>query len=127
MRFAELHKRAEIRDKYRTCDMTINIGTHFARLPGAQAASSVCSRLRDLGINLLPHQPGGFKDRAVSRLFAVKLTNSRIEQRDYVVHPFSWPCRGDLRHSLRLSEVSLHKPTPHISPGVDAPGLLATC
>jgi hypothetical protein len=35
MRFAELHKRAKIRDKYRTCDMTMDIGKHFARLPGA--------------------------------------------------------------------------------------------
>jgi hypothetical protein len=127
MRFAELNKRAEVRDKYRTCDMTINIRTHFARLPGAQVPSSVWSRLRDFGINLLPHQPGGFKYRAVSRLFAIKLTNSRIEQRDYVVHPLAWPCRGDLRDSLRLSEVSLHKPTPHISPGVDVLGLLTTC
>jgi hypothetical protein len=71
--------------------MTVNIGTHFPRLPGAQAPSSVWSRLRDFGINLLPQQRGCFKYRSVNRLFVIKLTNSRIEQRDYVVHPFAWP------------------------------------
>jgi hypothetical protein len=44
MRFAELHKRAKIRDKYWPCDITINIGTHFARLPAAQAAPFIWSR-----------------------------------------------------------------------------------
>ena len=34
MRFAALDERAEIRDEYRPCDMTINIVTHLARLPG---------------------------------------------------------------------------------------------
>jgi hypothetical protein len=92
MRFAELHKRAEIRDEYWTCDMTVNIGTHFPRLPGAQAPSSVWSRLRDFGINLLPQQRGCFKYRSVNRLFVINLTNGRIEQRDYVVHPFARPC-----------------------------------
>ena len=108
MRFAELYKRAKIRDQYGTCDMTINIGAHFARLPGAQAPSSVWSRLRDFGINLLPQQRGGFKYRAVNRLFVMQLTHSRIEQCDDVVHPFAWRRRTYLRDSLRLSEVRLH-------------------
>lgn len=88
MRFAESSKRAKIRDKYRACDMAINIGTHLARLPGAQAPSSVWSRSREFGINLLPQERGCPNDRTVNRLFAIKLTNRRIEQRDYVVHPF---------------------------------------
>jgi hypothetical protein len=108
MRFAELYKRAKIRDQYRTCDMTINVGTHFARLPGAQAPSSVWSRLRDFGINLLPQQRGGFKYRAVNRLFVIQLTDSRIEQRDDVVHPFMRLCRTDLRTSGGLVNVHIH-------------------
>jgi hypothetical protein len=88
MRFAELNECSEIRDEYRTRDMTIDIGTNLTGLPGAQAPSSVWSRLRNFGINLLPQQRGCFKYRAVNRLFAIKLTNSRIEQCDYVVHPF---------------------------------------
>jgi hypothetical protein len=103
MRFAELHKRAKIRDKYWTFDMTINISTDFACLPGAQTPFSVWSCLRGFGINLLPQQRGGLKYRAVNRLFVIQLTDSRIEQRDYVVHPFAWPCRTYLRDSLRLS------------------------
>ena len=65
--------------------------------------------MRDCGINLLTQQRGCLNYRAVNRLSAIKLTNSRIEQRDYVVHPFAWPCRSDRRHSLRLFEVRLHK------------------
>jgi hypothetical protein len=34
VRFAAVNERAEIRDGYRPCDMTINIVTHPARLPG---------------------------------------------------------------------------------------------
>jgi hypothetical protein len=140
MRFTELHKRAKIRDKYWTFDMTINISTHFACLPGAQTPFSVWSCVRGFGINLLPQQRGGFKYRAVNRLFVIQLTDSRIEQRDYVVHPFAWPCRTYLRDSQRLSEVHLHNSlhTPpaarpldvksvaeqHLSCGVYVPGLL---
>jgi hypothetical protein len=124
MRFAELHKRAKIRDKYRACDMTINIGTHFACLPGAQAPSSVWSRLRDFGINLLPQQRGGFKYRAVNRLFVIQLTDSRIEQRDDVVHPFAWLYRANLRGSLRISEVRIHNllHTPPATAPLDVTG-----
>jgi hypothetical protein len=124
MRFAELHKRAKIRDKYWTCDLTINICTHFACLPGAQAPSYVWSRWHDFGINLPSQQGGCFQYRVVNRLFAIKLTNSRIEQRDYVVHPFARPCRTYLRDSLCLSEVSAHKllHTPPAAASVDVTG-----
>jgi hypothetical protein len=108
MRFAELKERAELRDKHRTCDMTIDIGTHFARLPGEQAPSSVWSRSCDFGINLLTQQRGCFKYRAVNRLFVMKLTSSRIEQRDYVVHPFARSRRTWIRYRQRLFEVTIH-------------------
>ena len=96
MRFAESNKGAEIRDKYRTADMTINIGTHFASLPGAQAPCSVWRGLREFGINLLAQQRGGFKYRAVNCLFVIQLTNRRIEERNHVVHPFMRLSRTDL-------------------------------
>jgi hypothetical protein len=108
MRFAESHEGAEIRDEYRCCDMTINIVTHFARLPAAQAPTSLRNRLREFGISLPPQQRGCFKYRAVNRLFAIKLTNSRIEQRDYVLHPFAWRRRTYARDSLCLSNISIH-------------------
>jgi hypothetical protein len=90
MRFAELNKGAEFRDKHRTCDMSFNVGTHFARLPGEQAPSTFSCPSRDFGMDLLTQQRGCSKYRAVYCLFVVKLTSSRIEQRDYVVHPFGW-------------------------------------
>ncbi len=34
VRWAEPNERAEIRDEHRPCDMTINMVTHLARLPG---------------------------------------------------------------------------------------------
>jgi hypothetical protein len=103
MRFAESNMCAEIRDKYLTRDMTINIGTHFACLPSEQAPSHVWGRSRDFGINLLAQQRGGSKYRAMNRLFVIQLTDSGIEQRDYLVHPFAWPCQTYLRDRLRLS------------------------
>jgi hypothetical protein len=89
IRFAELHMRAKLRDKHRTADMSINIGTHFACLPAAQPSSSFRSRLRDFRINLLPQQRGCSKYRAVNRLSVIKLTGGHIEQRDYMVYPFA--------------------------------------
>jgi len=41
MRRAALNQRAQIRDEDRPGDMTINVVTHLARLPGQQALSSV--------------------------------------------------------------------------------------
>lgn len=53
MRFATLKERAEIGDEYRPCDMTINIVTHLARLPGQQAPSSVGNLSRSWRFYLL--------------------------------------------------------------------------
>jgi hypothetical protein len=59
----------------------------------------VWGRSRDFGTNLLAQQRGGFKYRAMNRLFVIQLTDSRVEQRDYVVHPLMRLCRTDLRTS----------------------------
>jgi hypothetical protein len=66
--------------------------------------------LRDFGINLPPQQRSCFQYRAMNRLFVIKLASSRIEQRDYVVHPFAWPYRAYLRDGLCRPEVSAHSP-----------------
>jgi hypothetical protein len=129
MRFAQMNKLAEFRDKHRTCDMTINVVTHFARLPRAQAPPSAWSRSRGFGIDLLAQQRGCLNYRAVNCLLVIYLTHSRIEQRDYVVHPFAWPCRTYLRDSLCLSEVSAHNllQTSPAALGGYVPALLMTC
>jgi hypothetical protein len=85
-----LNERAEIRDAERPCEVPFNMVTHFARLPGEQAPSTFSCPSRDFGIDLLTQQRGCSKYRAVYCLLAIKLTSSRIEQRDYVVHPFVW-------------------------------------
>jgi hypothetical protein len=81
--------------------------THFARLPGTQAPSSVWSRLRDFGINLLPQQRGGLNYRVVNCLFAIKLTNSRTASSSAITcyTPFMRLCRTDLRTSGALANV----------------------
>ncbi len=56
VRWAALNERADIRDENRLCDMTIDIVTHLARLPGQQALSSVWRLLRGWGIDLLSQQ-----------------------------------------------------------------------
>jgi hypothetical protein len=108
MRFAELNERAEIRNKHRTGDLTVNIGTYFARLPGAQALSSLRSRLRDCGVKLVAQQRSSLKYLALNRLFVNKLTSGCIEQRDYAVHPFMRVSRIDLRTSQRPANAHIH-------------------
>jgi hypothetical protein len=75
VRFAELNERAQIRDKYRACNVTIDISTHLARLPGAQAPFPVWNRSRKVGINLVTQQRGCFSYRAVNRLSVINLTS----------------------------------------------------
>jgi hypothetical protein len=108
MSFAELDKLAEIRDEYRSCDMTINISTHFARPPSAQASFTVWSGLRNLWVNLLAQQRGCFENRSVDFLLVIKLTNSRIKQRDHMAQPLMRPCRTDLQTSGGLANVHIH-------------------
>ena len=77
MRFAALEERAEIGDKYRLYDMSINIITHLARLPGQQASPSVRTLSCDGRINLPSQQGGCFKQCPLSRVdLVVKLTDS---------------------------------------------------
>ena len=90
MRFAALNERAEIRDEYRPCDMSIDIVTHLARLPGQQAPPSVGMLSRSWRINLLSQQCGCFKQCTLGWVYlVVKLTNSCLKERNHPVHPFA--------------------------------------
>jgi hypothetical protein len=79
MRFAEMNEPTEIPDEYPICNVTINIGTYFEHVPAGQAASPGNGRFREFGINPVTQQRGCLEYGAVSCLFVIKLTSSRIE------------------------------------------------
>jgi hypothetical protein len=91
--FAELNERTQIRHSYPIRDMTINVGTHSARVPGGQAALSGESPWRELGVDLHTQQRNCIEYRAVSHLLLIDLICSRIEERHYLAHA-RFPHRG---------------------------------
>jgi hypothetical protein len=108
MRFAEVSERTKVRDEYPIRDMTSDIGAHFARVPIGQAASSGWHLLREFGIDPHTQQRDCFEYRAASCLLLIELTCSRIEERDYAVHPFARLCRTNPRIAWRLANVHIH-------------------
>ena len=117
MRFAALNERAKIRDEDRPCDMTINIVTHLARLPGQQASPSVGNPSRSWRLDLLSQQCGCFKQCVLCRVcLVVKLTNSCLKERNHPVHPFARSRRTGFRYCQRLFEVTIdYQCLPHSS------------
>ena len=97
MRFTEVNECTEVRDKQPIRDVTINIGEHFARVPARKAASSGSRLFREFRIDLLTQQRGCFEYRAVSYLFVIKLTSSRIEKRDNAAPPGGLETRAQRR------------------------------
>jgi hypothetical protein len=90
VRFAAVNKHAKIRDENRPHDMTIDIVTHLARLPGEQAPPSVGYLSRSWGVNLLSQQCGCFKQCTLGWVYlVVKLTDSCLKERNHPVHPFA--------------------------------------
>jgi hypothetical protein len=68
--------------------MSIDIVEHLPDLPCEQALFAVvCSLFHRLWIKLSSQQRGCLEYRAVRRLFLVKVTNGRIQQCYYIVHP----------------------------------------
>jgi hypothetical protein len=61
-----------------------------------------------LWINLPSQYRGCLEYRAVRRVFLVKVTNGRIQQRYYSVHPVTRSALTDLRTGLRFADLSLH-------------------
>jgi len=109
VRFAAPHQSAEIRDKHATSDMPVDIVEHLPCLPCQQTLFSVVfGSFQRLWINLAPQQRGCLEYRAVRRLFLVKVTNGRIQQCYYIVHPVTRSALTDLLTSWRFADLSLH-------------------
>ena len=88
VRLATLNERTEIRDEYRPCDMTINIVTHLAHLPGQQAPPCVGNLSRSWRIKLLAQECGCFEYCTLgSVVLIMKLTNRCVKERNHPVHP----------------------------------------
>jgi signal transduction histidine kinase/ligand-binding sensor domain-containing protein len=89
--------------------MPVDIVEHLPRLPCQQALFSVVrAPFHRLRINLPSQQRGCFEYGAVRRLFLVKVSNGRIQQRDYIVHPVARSALTDLRTGLRFAGLRLH-------------------
>src|SRR5258708_38316333 len=89
--------------------MPVDIVEYLPRLPCQQTLFSVVRGPFDrLWINLPSQQRGCLEYRAVRRLFLVKVTNGRIQQCYYVVHPVARSALTDLRTGLRFADLSLH-------------------
>jgi hypothetical protein len=77
--------------------MTVDIVTHLAYLPGEQSSAPVRQILRGFRIDLLPQKRGGYEYRAVGDLLAgLKLTNSLVQQGQYMAHALARLVRAEL-------------------------------
>src|ERR1700735_3006873 len=114
MRCAELHKPAKIRNKYRACDVSFDIGTDLTRLPGPQSPASVWNRLRDFRINLPTQQRSRVNYGAVNCPLVIQLTHSCIKERKHMVHPLMRLRRADLW--TRGSPANIHIHCQHLPP-----------
>jgi hypothetical protein len=109
VRFATMHERAEIRDKYATGDMPVEMVEHLSSLPCQQTLFSLVGTLfRGLRVHLPAQQRGCFTYRAVRRLFVVKLTDGRIQQGYYMVDPVPRSHLTDVQTDLPLADFNLH-------------------
>src|SRR5882762_1385015 len=89
--------------------MPVDIVEYLPCLPCQQTLSSVVRGPFDrLWINLPSQQRGCLEYRAMRRLFLAKVTDGRIQQCYYVVHPVARSALTDLRTVLRFADLSLH-------------------
>ena len=110
MRLAAPHQRAQVCDKDATGDMPVDILKHLACLPREQTLFAVVrGPFHRLWINLPSQQRRCLEYRAVRRLFPVKVTNGRIQQCYYMVHPVARSALTDLLTGLRFADLSLHR------------------
>ena len=75
--------------RYARAEVTIDMLTHLSHLPGEQSLSSGRRLGHSLRIDLLAQQRSGFKNHALSWLFGLQLTSSRVEQDEHSMHPFT--------------------------------------
>jgi hypothetical protein len=107
--FAAPHQSAQICDKHATGDMPVDVVEHLPCLPSQQTLlSAVRGRFDRSWINLPSQQRGCLEYRAVRRLFLVEVTNGRIQQCYYIVHPVARSALTGLRTDLRFADLSLH-------------------
>ncbi len=89
--------------------MPVDIVEHLPCLPCQQTLFSVVrGPFHRLWINPPSQQRGCLEYRAVRRVFLVKVTNGRIQQRYYIVHPVTRSALTDLLTGLRFADLSLH-------------------
>jgi signal transduction histidine kinase/ligand-binding sensor domain-containing protein len=81
----------------------------LARLPCQQVLSpSVGGSLHRSRIDLPSQQRAGLDYRTVRGLSLVKLSDGRIQQGDYMMHPIARSALTDLQTELRFADLSLH-------------------
>jgi len=89
--------------------MPVDIVEHFPCLPCQQTLFSVVhGPFHRLWINLPSQHRGCLEYRAMRRVFPVKVTNGRIQQRYYIVHPIARSALTDLRTDLRFADLRWH-------------------
>jgi hypothetical protein len=89
--------------------MPVDKVEHLPCLPCEQTLFSVAPNpFHTFWINLPSQQRGCLEYRAVRRLLLVKVTNGRIQQCNYMVHPVARSAPIGLRTDLRFAELSLH-------------------
>jgi len=89
--------------------MPVDIVEHLPCLPCQQTLFSVVrGSFYRLWINPPSQQRGCLEYRAVRRVFLVKVTNGRIQQRYYIVHPVAGSALTDFLTDFRFADLSLH-------------------
>src|SRR5271156_5887922 len=97
--------------------MPVDILEHLAYLPCQQTLFAVVFRpFHGLWIKLSAQQRGGLAYRAMRGLFLVKMTNRRVQQCYYGVHPVTRSGVTDFLTRLDLVYLSLHAAAPDGGP-----------
>jgi len=105
MGLAALHQCAQIRYRYASRDVSINMLHHLSYLPCQQSLLSVVrTLLRVLRSHLFAQQRSCFKYRAVRNRFVMNLANGCIEQRNHIPHPFARWVRAKMKTGLGVRQ-----------------------
>jgi signal transduction histidine kinase/ligand-binding sensor domain-containing protein len=92
--------------------MPVDILEHLADLPCQQTLFAVvCRPFHGFWIKLSSQQRGGLAYRAMRGLFLVKMTNRRVQQRYYSLHPVARSALTGFLTCLRFVDLSLHAAT----------------
>jgi signal transduction histidine kinase/ligand-binding sensor domain-containing protein len=93
--------------------MPVDILEHLAYLPCQQTLFAVvCRSFHGLWIKLSAQQRGGLAYRVMRGLFLVQMTNRRVQQCYYCLHPVIRSALTDFLTRLGLVDLSLHAAAP---------------